>query len=109
MKAAIWRTIRPLRFALLAYLVPVVLLLMFIVDMITVWRGDMLFWVLFLLSLLPFGFIGTCIAAFVTVKGWKGLTGRSLLFHLAVLAYGVVNMGGGILALLLLYVVVGGA
>jgi drug/metabolite transporter (DMT)-like permease len=95
-----------LRVALFFYALPLLSFGIFIIDHFSFQQTDMLFWVIFLISLSPCGFIGltlTIIGIITSSKqGIKNQTTTAIM-----ILPGLLYIVGGLLGLMLIYVVVG--
>jgi hypothetical protein len=94
-------------FTMAIYLLPVVSLLIFIIDQLTVNVTKMVFWVFFLVGMLPCGLAGTVLSSFGLRKAFKNNNRRNKYLGIGGIVAGIILMFGGLLGLMLIYVVVG--
>ncbi len=93
---------------LIFYALPLVFLEIFIIDQLSNNCSDVTFWLLFLLGMAPCGIIGL-VLSIIGLR--KSLRKKSLLnknIGILGLIFGVIYICGGILGLMLIYIVVGG-
>lgn len=95
-------------FATFVYVLPLISLGIFILDQLTVNKTEMIFWLLFLVGMLPCGLLGIVLS---TIGFRKSIKNKNL-FNKSIGIIGIVGglifLGGGLLGLMLIYVVVGG-
>jgi hypothetical protein len=89
------------------YFVPVILLLLFIVDQLSYQKTEMLFWVLFLLSLFPCGIAGFVLSIIGLIKSFKQKRTLNIIIGFIGVFLGIIVFLGGLLGLGLIYVVLG--
>jgi len=93
-------------FAGIFYILPFISLLLFIVDQLTFRKTQMLFWVIFLVSLGPCGLIGIILCTLGLIKSFKRKSGSNKIIGFAGLLLGMGGIIAGILGFLLIYLVV---
>lgn len=101
------KALRSQRWAIVVLSVPVLFLLLFIIDLSLDITGDMRFWVLTLVSLLPCGSLAVILSGWTWYRQRGVASGAERMTHASVLLYAIMTVGAGVLGLLLLYVVVG--
>lgn len=91
----------------LTYLLPLLSLLIFIIDLLTINISNMIFWALFLAGMLPCGIVGLIFSIVGIVKsyGEKKIM-KNLIGSLGILL-GFASIAGGVLGLMVIYAVVG--
>ena len=100
------RFLKQYYFALFFYALPYISLLVFIINQLTV-HGDMTFWVIFLVTLVPTGIIGLILSIWASIKSWKPQSRRNKYLGVALLLFGLGDIIIGILGLLLFCLAVG--
>ena len=93
-------------FAAIAYLLPFISFFIFIVDQLTVNKTDMIFWVIFLVALMPCAVIGVLLCIVGLLKSFKQKSKLNKIVGAIGLVVGLGGIAAGILSLLLIYVVV---
>jgi hypothetical protein len=94
--------------AAMCYALPFIFLAIFIVDQFTFHKTDMWFWLAFLISLIPCGLAGLVLSIIGTVKAAKNNNVLNVVIGGAFIFAAVSACVGGVLGLMLIYVVVGG-
>ena len=95
-------------FALIVYMLPLISLGIFIIDQLTVNKTEMLFWVLFLVGMVPCGLIGMVLSILGLRKSVKNSNKINKTIGIIGIVGGLMFLGGGFLGFMLIYVVVGG-
>ena len=90
------------------YAFPFLCLLIFAIDFSTFHATQMVFWVIFLLSLMPCAVIGGVISTVGVVQANKIRDRRNKIMGIIGMVLGFGGIGAGILGIGLLYVVLGG-
>lgn len=94
-------------FALFIYILPLISLGAFLVDQFTVNKTEMVFWVIFLVSMLPYGLIGLILSLIGLIQSIKRNTRLNKVIGIVGTLGGLISLIGGILGIMLIYVVVG--
>jgi len=94
-------------FAICIYLLPLLSLGIFIVDQMTVNKTEMVFWVLFLVGMVPCGLIGLTLSIIGLIRSFKKENKLNKILGLLGTLGGLICLAGGILGFMLIYVVVG--
>lgn len=95
-------------FAVLIYFLPLISLGIFLLDQITIKSTDMVFWVLFLIGMIPCGIIGLTLSIIGLVKSLKKDNQLNKVIGVIGTVSGIICLLGGILGMMLIYIVVGG-
>jgi len=90
------------------YALPIVSLILFVIDQLTFNKTEMLFWVLFLLGMIPCGLLGFVLSLIGLIKSLKKQVLLNKVIGFVGIAGGFLAIIGGVLGFMLLYVVVGG-
>jgi hypothetical protein len=93
-------------FALIVYVLPIISLGIFIIDQMTINKTEMIFWVLFLISLFPCGFTGTVLSSIGLKKSFKNKDQINKVIGIIGVLGGLFFLMGGILGLMLIYIVI---
>ena len=88
------------------YFLPFLSLFIFIIDQLTINKTEMMFWVIFLVSLAPCGIIGILLSVWGLVKSFKKRSKVNKIIGFAGLFLGLAGIVAGILGIMLIYVVV---
>ncbi|MFN8309909.1 MAG: hypothetical protein U0T73_08095 [Chitinophagales bacterium] len=88
-----------------AYVFPLLALGLFLVDQFWVQKTEMLFWLIFLVSLVPCGLFGMVISLIALLRAIKRKERMNTVIGIIGLAGGLLPIAGGIFGYLLLYVV----
>lgn len=93
-------------YAILIYLLPMISLAIFLVDQLTVNKTEMLFWVIFLVGMLPCGIIGLSLSIVGLIKSRKSKNRQNTVLGLIGTIGGLICLIGGVFGITLIYVVV---
>lgn len=93
-------------FALFIYAFPFISLCLFFIDQMTVNKTEILFWLIFLLSLAPCGIIGILLCSWGLVKAFRRKSRINKVIGTVGLLLGLGGIIAGILGIMLIYVVV---
>jgi len=93
--------------ALFFYAVPFLSLGLFIVDQLFFQKTAMFFWLIFLVGLIPCGLIGFLLAIVGFVKSYKNENKLNKIIGIIGMVGGILCIIGGILGIMLIFVVVG--
>lgn len=94
-------------FAVGCYILPILFFGVFLFDQFFIHKTDMLFWIIFLLSLIPCGLLGFVLFLAGFIKALKQSYWLNKLIGGIGTLLGIGIIGGGLLGLLLIYVVIG--
>lgn len=94
--------------AIILFLLPLISLGIFILDQLTVNKTEMIFWLLFLVGMLPCGLLGTVLSIFGLRKAIKNKSVLNKSIGIIGIVGGLIYFGGGLLGIMLIYVVIGG-
>ena len=93
-------------FVVFFYALPFLFLFLFLVDQFFFHKTDMLFWVIFLLSLIPSAVFGGVLSIIGIIKSGKIKSKINKFVGICLLCMGGGGIVAGILAVMLLYIVV---
>jgi hypothetical protein len=93
--------------AIAIFALPFISLGVFIIDQFTFQKTQMVFWVLFLIGMLPCGMIGIILSSIGLRKSLKHKSRVNKYPGIIGIAAGIILLCGGIAGLMLIYVVVG--
>jgi hypothetical protein len=94
-------------FAIFIYALPLISLGIFIIDQLTLNETEMVFWVMFLVGMVPCGLIGLILSIIGLLKSLKNENKLNKIIGVIGTLGGLIYMVGGILGFMLIYVVVG--
>ncbi|MFA9214547.1 MAG: hypothetical protein ACEQSR_11980 [Candidatus Methylacidiphilales bacterium] len=94
--------------AIFVYVLPFISLGVFIIDQMTLQKTEMIFWLIFLLGMLPCGLAGMLLSYVGLRLSNKNKNKLNKSIGIIGVIGGTVILGGGLLGLMLIYIVVGG-
>jgi MFS family permease len=90
------------------YAFPILCLLIFVISSVSFHATELVFWVIFLVSLMPCALIGGALSTLGLVRASKRKDRRNKIIGIIGLVLGFGGILGGLLGIGLLYVVLGG-
>jgi hypothetical protein len=93
--------------AIFVYALPFISLGIFIIDQMTTQKTEMIFWVLFLVGMLPSSLIGLVLSYLGLRQSNKNANKMNKFIGIIGIIGGAIILSGGLLGLMLIYVVIG--
>lgn len=89
-------------------ILPFLSFVLFLIDQFTFQKTEMLFWILFLVGMVPCGLIVLILSIIGLIKSLKNNHKLNIIIGCFGLLGGIINLVGGLIGLMLIYAVIGG-